>query len=318
MTKSAPPSLYNEPYLFQTSKRVTKRFRGCFVYYEFYIDVFFVVNLLMDYLLLSLTEKLLGETAESFRRLFGAALGAGCTCLFVLFTGGIHRKGSVIFYCFTAALMVYAEGCHRGGKKFIYAVAAFFVSSFLLGGILYAIPLQSNKSIWEYTIITVTAYLIINTGIRLFKHLNGKRGVDCQAVVTFNGRKMKVKGLYDTGNRLTDYDTGKPVSIMEYSSFIQLLEAKQREVLDRFCSMAGSKTEELQDEMLTFLHPRFLIYRSVGCSQGMLPVITVDSLTIQTKDTDREIKNAVIGLSKTALSGHGNFQIIISPTILDS
>ena len=71
LTKSAPPNLYNEQYLFQISKRVMQRFRGCFVYCEFYLDVFFVVNLILDFLVLCLTNQMLRGTANPGRAFWG-------------------------------------------------------------------------------------------------------------------------------------------------------------------------------------------------------------------------------------------------------
>ena len=42
------------------------------MYYEFYIDVFFVVNLFMDFLVLCLTNRILQGTARPWRALGGA------------------------------------------------------------------------------------------------------------------------------------------------------------------------------------------------------------------------------------------------------
>ena len=44
------------------------------MYYEFYIDVFFVVNLVMDFLLLRLVNRVLKGTATPLSSLAGAAL----------------------------------------------------------------------------------------------------------------------------------------------------------------------------------------------------------------------------------------------------
>ena len=288
------------------------------MYYEFYIDVFFVVNLLMDFLVLCLTRRLLGETANPKRALAGAAAGAGSICLFILFAGKIHVVKMVIFYG-TAGILMVRIGCgFKTLKKLILGTSAFYGASFLLGGILHVLPGTKGRGMLTFTIITVTAYGVVNTGIRLWKYLKEKEPVQCRAVVALNGRKMEVKGLYDTGNCLRDYETGKPVSVMEYGVFAGLLEEEQKKALQQFCAMEDISAREMQPEAAASLRPRFLLYTSVGCSRGLLLVITADSLTVRTGEKEKQIRNAAIGLSQTALSFHGNFQIIISPTILDS
>ena len=54
------------------------------MYYEFYIDVFFVVNLVMDFLLLRLVNRVLKGTATPLSSLAGAALGAAGICVITL------------------------------------------------------------------------------------------------------------------------------------------------------------------------------------------------------------------------------------------
>ena len=64
------------------------------MYYEFYIDVFFVVNLVMDFLLLRLVNRVLKGTATPLSSLAGAALGAaGIT--FTWFFGRPHGVGGL-------------------------------------------------------------------------------------------------------------------------------------------------------------------------------------------------------------------------------
>lgn len=288
------------------------------MYCEFYIDVFFVVNLLMDFLVLCLAGQLMGETANPLRILGGAGFGAGSICLFVFFTGEIHAAPITLFYCVAAAFMVRIGYGFKTPKKLVQGICTFCGASFLLGGILLALPGAAGRNMLTFTVITVTAYWIVNTGIRLCKHLKGKEPVWCRVIVAQNGRKMKVKGLYDTGNCLIDPDTGKPVCIMDYRIFKGLLDSRQQEALDRFCSMKMGEEGEILTELPSSLRPHFLLYTSVGCSRGLLPAVTADSLTVWSGDKKKQLKNPVIGLSKTALSSNGNFQIIISPTILDS
>ena len=57
------------------------------MYYELYIDVFFLVNFMMDYLLLRLTGKMMKCSATHGRIIAGAAAGSLCTCAVMVIPG---------------------------------------------------------------------------------------------------------------------------------------------------------------------------------------------------------------------------------------
>lgn len=288
------------------------------MYCEFYIDVFFAVNLLMDFWVLCLSNVLLKGTASPLRAFWGAVFGALGMCGFLVFSREIHTAGLVIFYSISVLVMV-RTGCgFKTLKKLLAAGAAFFGASFLLGGILlFAEPFLKEKEL-PFLFITTAAYLILYTGIRLCKYLKGKSSLSCDVKLVLKDRERKVKGLYDTGNCLLDTQTGKPVCVMEYSSFEGLLDREQREALEHFCAMNLEEGKEQMGKGLEELQPRFVLYTSVGCQRGLLPVVTAESMTVYTEDGEKEIRGAPIGLSRTSLSLDRRFQMIINPGILKS
>lgn len=77
MTKSEGLSDYNV----HTGQEV----RNLFVTVDLYIDVFFVINMILDYLVLSITGKVMRYRAGRYRKLAGAALGAAWAALCAAF-----------------------------------------------------------------------------------------------------------------------------------------------------------------------------------------------------------------------------------------
>lgn len=284
------------------------------MYYEFYIDVFFVVNLLVDFLLLTLTGKTLGGTASLLRIFLAAVAGALGACILTLLWA--ENPWVVLFHPALAVFMVKTAFKIRSVGKLWRGTFLFYALSFLLGGIFYTIPMGVRKGILWFFTITFTAYGAIYTGIRLWKYLKGREETFCEAVIRLNGKNRKVKGLYDTGNRLRDPLTQKPVCIVEWKVFQELLDQREREVLETFCDRPGDFY--LQDPVVRKLKPRLIPYRSVGCETGLLLVVTADGMSIVSGEKEGQVKDPAIGLSKTSLSFDGNFQIIISPAILDS
>ena len=124
---------------------------------------------------------------------------------------------------------------------------------------------------------------------------------------------MELKGLLDTGNCLRDMDTGKPVCVMEKNRFSGMLEKKQQEALEKFCRMEDAGEEEIRG-----MNPRYLPYTALGCERGILPVITADRLELFVEGRKISVPQPAIGLSSTPLSPYKNFEMIISPKILES
>ena len=283
------------------------------MYYEFYIDVFFVVNLFMDFLVLCLTNRVLQGTARPCRSFLGALAGAFGISLFFWFLKEINTVSRLIFSAGISYVMVRLGCGFRRGKELLSGLCACYGMSFLLGGILHVLPPGTGKGILIFFTITFTAYWILNTGIRLFKYLKGKAVLRCRVILETGGQKIELKGLLDTGNCLTDTDTGKPVCVMEKSRFSGMLEKKQQDALESFCAM-----EDFGEGDAENLKPRFLIYTALGCERGLLPVVTADRLVIFWEGKKICLSQAAIGLSDAPLSPYGKFEIIISPKILDS
>ena len=285
------------------------------MYCEFYLDVFFAVNLLLDFQILCLTNLMLRGTANPLRAFLGSILGAAGMCLFVVLTPEIHTGKAVMCYGIMAVVMVWTGcKCKSPGAVF-HGLLFFWGGALLMGGVLTALPYGIRKSIFLFLAITVTAYWILYIGIRLCKYLKGKESPLCQVTLAFQGKEVKVMGLYDTGNRLFDKKTGKAVSVMEYSSFCQLLDKEQCRLLEHFCKM---ETREMDSGRLSgTLNPRFLCYTSVGCQGGLLPVVTADRMTVSYKGEKKQVKNAAVGLSMAALSPDKSYEIIVSPAFWD-
>lgn len=288
------------------------------MYYEFYIDVFFVVNLLMDFLLLCLTNRLLTGAANPLRAFLGGMLGAAGMCGFWLFAGEIRAGKLILFYVVMAFVMVRAGCGFRTLKRLFAGVCTLTGAACFMGGILHVFPYAARKGIITFFAITMIAYAVLYIGIRLCKYLKGKETLPCEAVVSQNNRQVTLKGLYDTGNCLYDRETGKAVCVMELDSFRKLLGQEQQIALEQFCSMQEISQDTAGARLLEELKPRFLLYTSVGCQRGLLPVVTAESLTVYTGEHKKQVLHPAVGLSKTALSPEGRFQIIISPAIMDS
>lgn len=86
------------------------------MYYEFYIDVFFVVNLVMDFFILQLVNRMILGAANPLRSLAGAVLGAVGSGVILFLPFSSWKIRGLISYGILAPLMVMA-GCGTKNKN---------------------------------------------------------------------------------------------------------------------------------------------------------------------------------------------------------
>ncbi len=98
--------------------------------------------------------------------------------------------------------------------------------------------------------------------------------------------------MLDSGNHLKDPISKKPVSIVE-SQWILPMERQKKE-------------ENI----------KLIPYHSIGKNHGMMRGFVGDKLVIKRERDFAVIKRPVIGISENPLSDKGDYQMILSPALL--
>ena len=105
------------------------------MHYELYIDLFFLINFLMDYFLLLMVGKMLKCRIRRLRIIAGAMVGAFLTCIFVVFLRGKIWRLVLFHGVMNMCLLKTGLGI-KEKRTLIKAWILLYVSAFLLGGIL--------------------------------------------------------------------------------------------------------------------------------------------------------------------------------------
>lgn len=111
--------------------------------------------------------------------------------------------------------------------------------------------------------------------------------------IYLNGRKFALKALLDTGNRLYEPFSGKPVCLVEYESLKHCMGNLQK--------VSGF---------------RMIPYHSIGKKHGVLPGITTEKLIFLNQGEKYEQKGGIIGIYPGKLNRDGEFHAIVHPDIL--
>lgn len=270
-----------------------------------YLDSLFVLNLIIDYLLLLVTAKVLGEGFGRLRLFLGAAVGALQAAL--VFLPGLQWLLHPACKLAGGALMVVAA--FGGSAHLLRAGLVFFSLSCALGGGVLLIGLLTGKGLtfqngvlatgMDLKLVLLSAavcYLILTL---LFRRAARHGGGELEpVVVSIDGRQALLTALRDTGNTLTDPATGRPVLVAEGARLGSLLPEK---VLGRLEDPAAAMEACAGDSLGRRL--RLLPYRAVGVERGFLLAVRADRVSVG----KREYGGLLVAMSPTPVSDGGGY-----------
>lgn len=245
---------------------------------EVYIDLYFTINFIMDFLLLYLVGICRKKKKAILRLVSGALIGAFGACISVAFCCS-RLESVILFLIIGTAMNLAAFGRMQVG--FARNQISLFLLVFCLGGFLYSIcpyvyQLSIESSVIYYSsaglaLATVVFCLIIF--VLRFRRTESKKTLIYPVSINLNSQQVKCNGLFDTGNSLYDAVFGLPVVLA---------------VEEGLCA-------KIKEEMK--LHPEktcMVMYSSVGKTDGMMLGIRIDEMVIKVQQEDIKAGNMVI------------------------
>ncbi len=274
-----------------------------------YIDVLFLLNFTVDYLLLLASARITGEMISRVRLALGALLGAGyAAILFLPGCGWLSRP--LCKMCFAVLMVLIGFG---KSKRLLRLILVFFAVSAALGGVVLALQLFGSGGLtlengvlytgFDIRILLVTAilcYVILSAVFeRAARHGREQKDLST-ARLEIEGKSLTLTVLIDTGNTLTDPINNQPVMVAE-AKVLKELVPKEIDPTDPVGSLNRLKDEVMKKRF------RLLPYRAVGVENGMLLAVRTDSVVIG----KREWKGLLIALSPTPVSDGGGYQALV-------
>lgn len=259
------------------------------MYYELYVDVLFLVNFMMDYLLLCLVKKMLKCTATHGRILLGAAVGAFLTCVIIILPIPYAILKVILFHTMVNTFMIRAGLKIKDAKSFVKAYFLLYIGAFLLGGFLEMLrPYVRIGSL--FFAVAVVGYFVVSKLWDFAASIQRIRQYRCEVDLYLGEKTYRVQGIIDTGNGLTDPLSKCPVSILD------------RRIAKQFLG-----TEKLS-------HIRYIPYHSIGKKEGVLPALRIDQMCIH---GEREcwVYEPMIAVSEEAISVEGEYDMILNPNL---
>lgn len=238
-----------------------------------YLDLWFCLNFLCDYLLCLVTARAAGLCLKRRRYALSALLGAVDAC--AAFLPGSAFLGNTAWKLIVGLLMGWiAFGEERRPFR---CVLLFFAVSAAFGGALLA--LSGGRPIRLSLRSLLFAFLLCyGVGLLLFRcHALLSEKETKNVAVEFGGRRAQFSALYDTGNVLRDPLTGARVLIVSP----QALRAIFREDTALLAELDPIQLQTLSASLpLLAGKLRLLPYAAVG-GRGLLPVFPPERVFIE-------------------------------------
>lgn len=256
------------------------------MHYELYIDVFFMVNFMMDAIILLITRKITGSD-HSYKRVYlGAMAGAALTCLILILPIPFSWMKLLLFHIPVSFTMIQIGLGTGGGRELLKKWICLYLSSFLVGGV-FGFLEQYTRIGSLFFVIAVISYYAVSGIVNFLECLFMQKESRCQVILSHNGHMEKVQALIDTGNCLRDSVTKKPVHIID------------AEVAEKLFSS-------------DFLRKvRYIPYHSIGKNEGLMPLISLDGMWVL-KKRKVWIERPMVAISEEPISEE-HYKIILNP-----
>ncbi|WP_161255481.1 sigma-E processing peptidase SpoIIGA [Heliomicrobium undosum] len=261
-----------------------------------YWDVLWLINFVMDVILLAVCGTVLRLPIHPLRLAGAAAFGAALPLGFLWISAGPLMAWVVK----TALgwLMVRAAFPLKGWRQTFQAWLIFYLGAWLAGGIIYSLaPPGEPTGAAPFWILLLLAGGMTAVTLSLWRRARQQGAWQVELTVSLPGGVARIPALVDSGNRLVDPLSRSPVIVVEEESVIPLLPEGWQE------GAVGADSG---------LCPRYIPFVSVGKADGML--LGIRPLSVEARRDDGRIiacSGAIIGLTRQQLDPAGRYRALV-------
>jgi len=287
----------------------------------------FLLNVVADWLLLYLTALFRKRTVRLWRLTAAATVGAAYA--FVVLLPPLPAMALVLLkVLFSATLVALAFG--RGSLPTFFAdLGVFYMVSFMAGGAVYGLRFLFDSPVavkngalvtgghpavqWGWIVggLAVIGYLA-RKGYGAIETGRLQAASRVRVTIWIDGKAVTCPGLVDTGNRLQDPLSGRPVLIAEAEVLAPLFPAQCPPPLES--ERGDTWWERLPDAWKARVRPVW--FRTLSGGGGILWTVRPDRVVIAQGDQAYHSTDVLVGWQSAPLSSDGQFRAIVHPNLL--
>ena len=257
--------------------------------YEFYIDVFFLIDFYFNLLSLFLTAACIHRTCSVVRLCFAAAAGSFWNCILILFPMIPFGAELPITITVIGGVMLMIAFCGirtDGISHLLKAEVCLVVSAGLVNGCYSFVCQQYYLETEEGLIASGLICVLLERFLRQWMLKRERIGKDRYHVsLYYRGKEKSFRALADSGNRLCVPGSGKPVSLISYEDCVG------------FCEKVSGGF--------------YIPYHAVGTENGTLFALQFEKMEIKKNGRVMTVECPVVAIVKERLSVNGDFSMIL-------
>lgn len=292
----------------------------------FYIDVIFLENIMMNYIILFATGLIIKNNMKQMKLILSSSIGAMYAIM--SYISKVEMYENTIIKFLLSIVMLYIAFKPNNIKKMFKNIVIFYLTSFCFGGAAYYLlyhispeQIQNMNGILtgSYPIKIailggILGFFILNIGFKVIKNRIDKNSIFYQAKIVYKERNISVKVILDTGNLLIEPITRIPVMLIEAEQLKELLGAENIAIIKNGLS---NNFEGLEEELK--LKCRIIPFSSIGKNNGLLVGFKPDYISIYNDVEDEKIiKEVMIGICNNKISKNGTYSGLMGLELLNS
>ena len=285
---------------------------------EIYIEYVLIDNTVINFLIILFTKKILKLDVKNRNILICSLLGAAFSFLIPYLS--FYNILLFLFKLFVGVLLVSLLKKYHSYKEFFVTFFTFISSTFLFGGLVFFIldvinakTTSSGVLIYEYQmpmgLIILIIYLYAYFMFQLIRNFYKRKLVNnylFNVAVKLGQKSFNTTAFLDTGNRLTDSVSGKPIVIINYYIFSNIYE--QVNVADLLLGKL---------EKLPLKNSRYMTITSANGIKSKLLIFEGEELQIFLEHSVNIIPNVMFGLSLTKFEDTLEYSMLLNPLLLN-
>ena len=283
------------------------------MYHTIYIDIVFMTNFLMDYMLLRLVGKFLHLDGKRLRCVLSAAFGSFVSCLLLYVPFRIILPVAVLIHGGCAFFMAAFAFRLKKGGLLAKTILSMYLTAFVVGGIYQALETEKTMTVKIFLLFTAGIYGGLYTLICAADFIRLGRKNIYPVILKYQGRVQQSYGFFDTGNLLMDPVSRQPVSIVKP----ELLEKVLSRELVKKLMYIKEEPQKLKSTELSMLQPHFLSFRGAGGKEGIMLAVVLGELEIQTPGRVVHVGKPVLAITSEPSALGEEYGILLNSRLLN-
>lgn len=285
-----------------------------------YLDVLFLLNWMIDYLILALVKKDFFPGMKKRRLAAGAFLAAGSYLFWFCQAGNISDVVRTLEGFFLISLVLLWTFSIRSLSLFLKTAAAALGYTLLMGGFCYALGNifverggETSVQWWVPAGCMAAAAFIKSVGKKMQRETEKIKECTYEVEIQRKGRTVSLQGWYDSGNLLVSQWTGRGICIMPLEKAEGLLDEEEKKILSFLVTQKDFPWKIMTENLWSGIHR--ITYSSVGRKDGWMPGIVADHIIVKKHGEVLADTEGLMGITAQEIFQDGRFAVLLPTDI---